>query len=231
MSWQLPKAECLIFHLRLHFSKLNLCIVLTAEKFCIWHVCKPAIHLHLYLSEELLLHFLRRVTLWADWPLNSSRSVLGPFLIHRSSRAHSSLYVYFHWPCWVVCLIHCSSSSLDPSVADTQGFYFYSSSLSLGNTNLLCVCYHGTSKYSLIQGPTLAQMLTGQKYMITPTGVIYFFSFVYFGTKSSKEQQLNQNQNCLLPGFHYLAEELQLLNWPIQLGNDLKRVNSLFLRR
>ena len=175
MSWQLPKAECLIFHLRLHFSKLNLCIVLTAEKFCIWHVCKPAIHLHLYLSEELLLHFLRRVTLWADWPLNSSRSVLGPFLIHRGSRAHSSLCVYFHWPCWVVCLIHCSSSSLDPSVADTQGFYFYSSSLSLGNTNLLCVCYHGTSKYSLIQGPTLAQMLTGQKYMITPTGVIYFF--------------------------------------------------------
>ena len=149
MSWQLPKAECLIFHLRLHFSKLNLCIVLTAEKFCIWHVCKPAIHLHLYLSEELFLHFLRRVTLWADWPLNSSRSVLGPFLIHRGSRAHSSLYVYFHWPCWVVCLIHCSSSSLDPSVADTQGFYFYSSSLSLGNTN--------------------------QKYMITPTGVVYFF--------------------------------------------------------
>lgn len=250
MSYMSPKVTS---------QQIEHCIVLTAKKFCIWHVCKPRIHLHLHLSVELCLHFLIPVTLWADLPPNSSRSVSGPFPIHHGSRDHFSLCVYFHWLCWVVYLIRCSSSSPDPSVADTQGFYFcwihklsteHTQSQTLkqrlketnqSKSTLLLILRLGTLTFCLFvakvpaftiyyyySGPTLVQMLIGQKYIITGTGVIFFLLlFIMVQNKQSS----HVNLNCLLPGFHYLAEELELLIEPIQLWNDVKRVNSLFLRR
>ena len=75
---------------------------------------------------------------------------------------HLGLCVYFHWLHYVVYLLHGSSGSLDPSLADAQGFYFLlnagarcidsadiclifglkhlHTNPSVGNTNLLSVC-------------------------------------------------------------------------------------------
>lgn len=36
--------------------------------------------------------------------------------------AEQSLCVYLHWLCYVACVLCCSSSSPDPSIADTQDF-------------------------------------------------------------------------------------------------------------
>lgn len=49
--------------------------------------------------------------------------MFGPSPIHHSSRAHSSLCVCFYWIRCSAYLLWCSSSSPDPSIADTQGFY------------------------------------------------------------------------------------------------------------